>query len=51
MGIGKPVVDDFTAYIIGWKDTISANTYWFLKETMWMNDKEFQKALDDAWNM
>lgn len=51
MGIGKPVVDDFTAYIIGWKDTISANTYWFLKETMWMNEKEFKKALDDAWNM
>jgi hypothetical protein len=49
MGIGQPVVDDFTAYLIGWKDTISANTYWFLKETMWMNAERYEEELRKEW--
>lgn len=43
-------VDDLTAYLIGWKDTISANSYWFLKETMWMNATRFQNAKRIEWN-
>ncbi len=49
MGIGKPVVDDLTAYLIGWKDTVSANSYWFLKETMWVNAEKFNEAKTKQW--
>ena len=49
MGIGSHVVDDFTAYLIGWKDTISAGTYWFLKETMWMNGQRYAEEVRNEW--
>ncbi len=49
MGVGQPWVDDLTAYLIGWKDTISANSYWFLKETMWMDEKRMEEEKRKAW--
>jgi hypothetical protein len=49
MGIGNMKVDDFTAYLIGWKDTISANTYWYLKDTAYMTEELYSKAISDAW--
>lgn len=42
-------IDDLTAYLIGWKDTISRDSYQFLKDTMWMNKREYYKAVDDEW--
>ena len=42
-------VDDFTAYIIGWKETISGNTYWFLKETMWLTYDKYNEELNNEW--
>ncbi len=44
MGVGKPIVDDLTAYLIGWKDTVSASSYWFLKHTMWMDAAQHEDA-------
>ena len=42
-------IDDLTAYLIGWKDTISGDSYQFLKDTMWMNKREYYKAVDEEW--
>lgn len=42
-------IDDFTAHMIGWKDTISAGTYHFLKNTMWINKKSQMEAIKEAW--
>lgn len=44
-------IDDLTAYLIGWKDTISANTYYFLKDTMWYTEEEYRRAVAEAWKM
>lgn len=49
MGIGDYVVDDLTAYLVGWKNTISAHTYWFLKDTMWYTWDEYIAALNAEW--
>lgn len=49
MGIGKKVVDDLTAYLVGWKDTISAGSYWFLHDTMWMTDERYTQAIRNEW--
>lgn len=49
MGIGSPVVDDLTAYLVGWKDTVCANSYWFLKETMWLNEDLLAKEKRKQW--
>ncbi len=49
MGMQGKKVDDLTAYLIGWKDTISANTYHFLKETMWMTKERYEQAIADEW--
>lgn len=49
MGIGEAVVDDFTAYLVGWRDDISANTYHFLKDTAFMTYEKYCAALDAEW--
>lgn len=50
MGIGRnDKLDDLTAYIVGLKDTISASSYGFLKNTMWMNGELRRKAIEAAW--
>lgn len=49
MGVGGSTVDDFTAYLIGWKNTISANSYWFIKETSYLTEELYCKAIEDAW--
>ena len=51
MGVGSFEMDDLTAYLIGWKDTISANTYHFLKDTMWLNKQSYDQAVKDAWKV
>lgn len=37
MGVGDytAAVDDLSAYLVGWKDTLSEYSYCFLKDTMW----------------
>ena len=42
-------VDDLTAYLVGWKDTVSENSYLFLKETMWMSAERFKEAKKSEW--
>ncbi len=49
MGLGGDVVDDLTAYLIGWKNTISEMSYTFLKSTMWMTVEKYNKALEAEW--
>ncbi len=49
MGDSQREMDDLTAYLIGWTDTISNNAYTFLKETMWYTKVEYEKALQEAW--
>lgn len=49
MGESMQDLDDLTAYLIGWKDTISYDTYRFLKDTMWYTKSEFEKALAEVW--
>ncbi len=50
MGIGnKKAVDDLCAYLVGFKDTISGNTYHFLKKTMWITYDNYKKAVKNAW--
>ena len=49
MGIGKQEMDDLTAYLIGWKDTVSAATYWFLKDTLWLDAKGWCDACSEEW--
>ncbi len=50
MGIGKrDVVDDFTAYLMGWKDTVSAETWHFLNASTWVTKKIMDDAMRDEW--
>lgn len=49
MGRAMGNVDDLTAYLIGWKDDISINTYNFLKNTMWYTKEEYENALKETW--
>ncbi len=50
MGVGNNnVMDDFTAYLVGIKETISADTYHFLEDTMWMNKERYEQAIKDVW--
>ncbi len=49
MGATGDNVDDLTAYIIGWKNTISAHTYWFLHDSMWYTYDVYRKAVDAEW--
>ncbi len=50
MGVGAPnILDDLTAYLVGIKDTISADTYYFLKETMWIDYDLYCKHVTEAW--
>jgi hypothetical protein len=49
MGLGGMVVDDLTAYLVGWKDTISDMSYCFLRSTMWMTPEKYSQALRDEW--
>lgn len=49
MGVGNKEVDDLTAYLIGWKNTISNVTYWFLRDTNWITVEEYYKLLDEEW--
>lgn len=50
MGVGDNKVDDLTAYLVGWKDTISAESYWFLNETMWLTKETYYEELSKEWN-
>lgn len=49
MGIGDAVVDDLTAYLVGWRDKIAAATYWFLSDTAWMTQKTYAAELEKEW--
>ena len=50
MGIGKrDVVDDFTAYLIGWKDTVSAKTWHFLNASTWVTKNILEDAMRREW--
>ena len=49
MGIGSPAVDDLTAYLIGWKDTVNAYSYHFLKDTLWMTPERYNEACRAEW--
>ena len=49
MSQGNEAIDDLTAYLIGWKDTISAGSYWFLHDTLWMDEDKYNKAVEEAW--
>ena len=42
-------VDELTAYLVGWTDTVTAYGWWFMKESMWLTEEVWQKALDDIW--
>ncbi len=42
----EEVVDDLTAYLVGWKTTVKKNTYKFIKKTMWMSTEEYIKQFD-----
>ena len=45
------VVDDLTAYLVGWKSVVSKNTYKFIKKTMWMSTEEYVKQFDKDYNL
>lgn len=49
MGINGDRLDDLSAYLVGIKDTVSAESYYFLKETMWMTKELYSKAVKEAW--
>lgn len=49
MGVGACVVDDLTAYLVGWKNTISANSYWFLHDTMWLTQSVYYDEIRKQW--
>lgn len=51
MGIGmQNTLDDLSAYLVGIKDTISAESYYFLKETMWITYELYCQQISDEWN-
>ena len=46
MGVGDGMaVDDLTAYLVGWKDTVSAASWWFLKRTSHITAERFFQML------
>ncbi len=50
MGIGKrDVVDDFTAYLVGWKDTVSDETWHFLNASTWVTKSIMEDAMRREW--
>lgn len=50
MGIGsRDIVDDLTAYLVGWKNTLSENSYRFLRKTKWLTEKKYYKVLEKEW--
>lgn len=50
MGIGSPeIVDDLSAYLVGWKDEFSENAYKFLSKTVWYTERVYRKELDKQW--
>ena len=52
MGIGRRnVLDDLSAYLVGIKDTISADTYYFLKDTMWMDLEQYDRSIEESWGI
>lgn len=42
-------VDDLTAYLVGWKNTVSSNALWFLRDTMWITPKVYSDLLSEEW--
>lgn len=42
-------MDDLTAYLVGWSDTVSHKAYQFLKETMWVTKELRTKSLSEQW--
>lgn len=49
LDLDSPVLDDLSAYVVGWKDTISAASYWFLRETNWMTMERSDREIDLQW--
>ena len=48
-GSSSLTVDDLTAYLVGWKDTVSASSYEFLRDTMWVNEACDEAAKHKEW--
>ena len=42
-------VDDLTAYLVGWKDTVSLDTYRFLQSTSWITEEIHAEILKTEW--
>lgn len=42
-------VDDLTAYLVGWKNTVSSDALWFLRDTMWITPKVYSDLLSEEW--
>lgn len=51
MGYHGERVDDFTAYLVGWRDTLSDDAYRFLKETMWMTYERNTEEMYRTWKV
>lgn len=50
MGVGaQNALDDLSAYLVGIKDTISAASYHFLSETMWIDYELYNKHIQEEW--
>lgn len=49
MGVGDAVVDDLTAYIIGWRNTLTERAVRFLDDTAFMTQQEYKTALAQEW--
>lgn len=43
------VVDDLTAFLVGWRDTLSAYALCFLQDTLWITRSLYNKLLSDEW--
>jgi hypothetical protein len=43
------VVDDLTAFLVGWRETLSAYVLCFLQDTMWITRSLYSQLLSDEW--
>lgn len=49
MGNGTNIVDELTAYLVGWTDVISKDAYAFLNDTMWYTEQRHNEELEKEW--
>lgn len=43
------VVDDLTAYLVGWREKLSPYVLCFLRDTMWITPDLYNQMLSDEW--